>query len=380
MLTSNPAPALLERNPALQVKSQRDRMERKAAPVFITKVDDAMGVVSAVVNVFGITDDYDDIIHAGAFTKTISERAGRVRVLDQHNTSTIRSVLGKPILIREIGRSELPSDVLAKYPQATGGLLTETQYLMETPEGKGAFDRIKSGAVNEYSIGFDVLDVDYGKVKGADGREKVVRNIRTVRLWEYSPVIWGANPATATVQAKSADSPSEQKAQTIGAILQASLLYCLNMRADDLFSWDLVTLEERQVISDATFKALVTLAENLPEELRERIYQSPYSTWSASDPDESKAGRVLSEKNAARIKSAAEAITVAAETLTDVLEGAGLIDEAAADKSGKAAENESKQQQPTDAGSSEASPTLQAITLELIELEQLEVNEHELQG
>src|SRR5690606_33758584 len=45
---------------------------------------------------------------------------------------------------------------------------------------------------------------DYTKVE-VDGQPRTVRNIREIRLWEYSPVVWGMNPATSTVAVKSDD-------------------------------------------------------------------------------------------------------------------------------------------------------------------------------
>jgi hypothetical protein len=103
--------------------------------------------------------------------------------------------------MREISRAELPGELLDKYPEATGGAWARTQFLMETPEGKGAFIRLKEGAIDEWSFAYDALDVDYSKVQ-ANGREITARNIRTVRLYEYSPVLWGMNPATTTISAK----------------------------------------------------------------------------------------------------------------------------------------------------------------------------------
>ncbi|HML23508.1 MAG TPA: HK97 family phage prohead protease, partial [Aggregatilinea sp.] len=176
----------------------------KALPGAMIAVDEAQGTVDAIVSVFGIVDDGDDIIHAGSFTKTLTERAGRIRVLDSHNNWSTISVVGKPLEMREVGRDELPDEIRTKYPDATGGLWTRTQYLIDTPEGMGVFKRIAAGAVSEYSIGFDIVGkADYSKIE-RDGKSRTVRNIREVRFWEYSPVVWGMNPATATVAVKAA--------------------------------------------------------------------------------------------------------------------------------------------------------------------------------
>ena len=183
-------------------------MERKTFQTVAIKLDEAQGIVEHIIAVMGNLDMGNDIIHPGAFAKTISERGTKVRVLDAHNTDSIMRVLGKPRSMREIGKHELPSDLLMKYPDANGALLVETQYLMNTPEGKGAFERIQSGAVDEYSIGYDPLDFDYSDIVH-DGKKITARNLRTLKLYEYSPVLWAMNPATATLSAK--EKPSEEK-------------------------------------------------------------------------------------------------------------------------------------------------------------------------
>lgn len=182
-------------------------MERKTFPFFATKIDVDQGLVTHVVAVMGNVDYGNDVIHPGAFTKTIAERGGKVRVLDNHNRDSIMSVVGKPVRLWEVSRGGLPLEVLEHFPEATGGLMAETQFLMETPEGKGTFVRIKEGAVDEYSIGYDALDADYS-TRSVDGENVDVRNLRTMRLWEYGPVIWGMNPATATLAAKG-DGPND---------------------------------------------------------------------------------------------------------------------------------------------------------------------------
>ncbi len=177
----------------------------KAQPGALLNVDEAEGIIEAIVSVFGIVDDGDDIIHPGAFAKTLAERAGRVKVLNSHNNWDLMAVIGKPMEMREVGREELPAHILTEYPSATGGLWTKTQYLLDTQAGAEVFKRIASEAVSEYSIGFDIVGkADYSKVE-VDGQPRTVRNIREIRLWEYSPVVWGMNPATATVAVKSED-------------------------------------------------------------------------------------------------------------------------------------------------------------------------------
>jgi HK97 family phage prohead protease len=183
--------------------------ETKTIPTFVKNVDEARGIVEHIVSVFGIIDSYNDIVMPGSFAKTIVEHGSRVRVLDQHNYYSALNTVGKPLGLREIGRDELPLEVTAQYPEATGGLLATTQYALETDNGRNMFALVSGGFLPETSIGYDALDTEE-EIKEIDGDKMAVRLLKTIRLWEYSNVIWGANPATATVSAKS-NEPTDGK-------------------------------------------------------------------------------------------------------------------------------------------------------------------------
>jgi phage head maturation protease len=185
--------------------------EYKTFPSMALKFDEDKGIVDHVITVFGVLDHVKDISHPGSFKKTLQERGDKVRVLDMHRADSIMRAIAKPLALKEVGRDELPPKILGEYPEATGGVVASTKFLMDTPEGKGAFIRLKEGAVDEWSYGYDPLDVDYSTVK-QDGEDVKVRNLRQIRLYEYGPVLWGANPATATLSAKAEDGePGEAK-------------------------------------------------------------------------------------------------------------------------------------------------------------------------
>lgn len=177
--------------------------EHKIRPGYNLKIDAEAGIVEAIVSTFGVLDYHDDIIRDGAYKKTISERGRSVKVLDAHNLWSVLSALGVNMGMAEVGRDMLPAAVRSEYPEATGGLWTKTQYLLETPEGLGAFIRLKAGAVDEYSIGYDCMQAEYRQMPNMDGKTTNVRIMTEIRLWEYSPVIFGANPATGTTDVKS---------------------------------------------------------------------------------------------------------------------------------------------------------------------------------
>lgn len=302
------------------------KKEYKSIPAYLVKADTEQGITVVIANVFGIVDDGDDLIPNGAFTKTISERWNRIRRLDQHRMDSVMRVIGKLLAIREVGRDELPAEVLQEYPEATGGLEVTTQYLMDTPEGLGAFRRVASGAVNEYSIGFDLVDrPEYRKMMWR-GREINVRVLKQLRLWEVSDVIFGMNPATTTTSVKemTADGP----VQRLGDYLYAAIRRTANCVTDDFLSCGYINQEEHKVVVNALNVALDTFSIALPESLSLLPLNMYWGMgWMAALAAEEakalqaeqKAGRVLSEVNAQRINEAYN-------LLHDVLLGAGLID------------------------------------------------------
>lgn len=177
-------------------------MERKVTPLFDAQiVDQDQGIVDHLFSVYGVVDEGGDRVHPGAFLKTTREGLGRIKVLDSHNNRSIMSVLGKPIEFYELPRERLPASLLERFPEATGGMVARVRYLLETPEGRGAFARIKAGAVTESSFGYDVIQKDYTEEK-VGGELRRVRELRELRLYDISPVIFGMNPATAVLSVK----------------------------------------------------------------------------------------------------------------------------------------------------------------------------------
>jgi HK97 family phage prohead protease len=164
--------------------------EIKALPVTIKEISGR--IVTGFASVFGVLDSYDDIVHPGAFAKTLVEQNGRIKHLWQHDywappTAVIRE-------LRETGRDELPDDVKNKYPEATGGLLVKREYL-DTPRGNEILSGIVSGAINEMSFMYDTIQRTWEELL-VNGQTMAVRNLFELRLWETSDVIWGANAAT----------------------------------------------------------------------------------------------------------------------------------------------------------------------------------------
>lgn len=188
------------------------QMERKQFDAVITAIDETQGIVKAVFAVMGNVDEGHDRIWPGAFSKTFVERGGKVLVLDNHNTGSTTDVVAKPLALKELTRNQLPPEILEKYPDATGGAEITAQFEPDKNKDErsaAAFYRLKNGWVKSWSFGYDAMDYDF-TTEQVGTKEVQVRNLRTIKLYEASPVLFPMNDAAMTTDAKSAQ-PTEGK-------------------------------------------------------------------------------------------------------------------------------------------------------------------------
>lgn len=117
-------------------------------------------------SIFGNRDSWDDIMEQGAFKKTIKENFKRIKILAYHR---ITDVIGKPLKLEEDSK----------------GLAFEGQ-ISDTTIGRDMNTLIKDKVITEMSIGYNAIKWEYDADEG-------IRYLKEVRLWEISPVTWGAN-------------------------------------------------------------------------------------------------------------------------------------------------------------------------------------------
>lgn len=163
--------------------------------------DDNPRTKTGIAAVFGNVDSWGDRIHAGAFTKTIQEGQKRVRHLWNHNSSNppIATILE----LREVSRDELPDEVIAKAPEATGGLLVKREYY-DSPFSNWVLEAIEKEDVNEMSFAFETVKSSQTVEDTGfeDMPKRYIRELLELKLYDTSDVNWGMNLATVAAGAK----------------------------------------------------------------------------------------------------------------------------------------------------------------------------------
>lgn len=179
-------------------------MEREYKSLAFTniKAESKGRVRGGIAAVFGNIDAVNDRITAGAFIRTIENGAKRARHLWNHSYEhpPIASIKE----LRELTRDELPAEVLAKAPEATGGLLVRREYYAGVPLADWVLAGVDAGDINEMSFAYEVVRSRTLTEPEDDDPEKTreVRELQELRLFDTSDVLWGCNSATVAAGAK----------------------------------------------------------------------------------------------------------------------------------------------------------------------------------
>lgn len=160
------------------------------------KASDADGkrVRKGIAAVSGNIDSWGDRIMPGAFVKTIAESSKRVKHLWNHDFST--PPIATITELKEVGRDDLPAEVLELAPEATGGLMVAREYY-DTELSNWVLQAIDKGDVSEMSFGYEVMNS-----AESDEDDKKIRNLVEIKLFDTSDVLWGMNAATVAQGAK----------------------------------------------------------------------------------------------------------------------------------------------------------------------------------
>lgn len=293
-----------------------------------------IGEVTALVNIYGIVDDGDDVVELGVFAKSIQEQFKRIRCLDQHSTHSVLCVVGKPLQVQEIGKGELPPELLERRPEATGALKTVTRYMLDDPTSLAVYQRVSREFITEYSIGFFIIKFNYDRIT-EDGKQRTIRRITEGSLLEYSNVIWGMNPETMVTDVKehTMTTPTERKEygpdgpeRKLGEYVKASVYDCWTYCINQLMSEGMISDVEHLALAEGGIEMLRTMGGLLGDDiaLRPYEYMPMFFMWGQDFLDrQMKEGRVLSQASVNSLNSTVEDIESAAGKIRQLIENAG---------------------------------------------------------
>lgn len=145
------------------------------------------GIVEAIVSVFGNVDSYNERVMPGAFAASIAEKLPKGVWMHDWMQPVAKTLEAREL---DPGDALLPEGI-----KNLGGLYVKAQFNLETQIGKESFSNIKAGIIDEFSIGYSVKKWAYDEETG-------VWDLIELGLYEWSPVLVGANRATALVSAK----------------------------------------------------------------------------------------------------------------------------------------------------------------------------------
>lgn len=164
----------------LETKSSGGREVRSFALQIKAAGDD--GSVEGYGSVFGVRDNYDDVIASGAFAATLASHK---------SAGTMPAMLWQHDACEPIG-------IWTEMVEDSKGLRIKGQLALDTSRGKEAHALLKMGALNGLSIGFVSKQWAYD-------RETDVRTLTEIDLWEVSLVTFPANEKARVTNVKSSD-------------------------------------------------------------------------------------------------------------------------------------------------------------------------------
>lgn len=146
----------------LEIRSKKEKMETRDHAGEFRSVDED-GTFEGYLTVWGVKDDYNSIFVRGAFSKTIQERASKVKVFYDHV-----HLVGSSMELREDDH----------------GLFAKGKLNLSVQKAEEAYSFMKDGTLEGLSFGFRTIQDKY--VQG-------VQNITEAKLYEFGPVVFPAS-------------------------------------------------------------------------------------------------------------------------------------------------------------------------------------------
>lgn len=227
---------------------------------------------------FNNVDQGADIIHPGAFTKTLAERGNKVKLLWQHDRT---EPIGKPLELRE--------DPTGLYIKAM---------ISDTARGRDALALLRDGAIDGLSIGYEPIPggTDFSR----DG-DKTIRNLREIKLYEASLVTFPMNEAAGVTALKS----PAVKVFNLADYIESQIHSNFTEMADTMFGYGNLTRDERIALSGLIGNALDVFHNGMQQEPLLALY----TRRPGEEAKSAKAGRRMRRDKAELVGKIREMLT-----------------------------------------------------------------------
>jgi len=236
-------------------------LEYKACKVSI-KASDEKGLVEAYVSIFGNVDSYDEVIERGAFRESLEKKLPKG--VWAHNWD-------KPIA----------KTIEAEEDEK--GLRIKGKLVLEVQQAKEAYALLKEGVIDEFSIGYSVL-------KDEVNRETGIRTLKKLRLYEWSPVLVGANPDTEVIGVKNAEKKEKKEVKEVKEIKEE------DAKKDES---KVLSIENKELVKDI-ISQLKELSSSLAKLVEAQKEPTPIAGGEKVEPKPENFKRILKVKGAAK--------------------------------------------------------------------------------
>lgn len=208
-------------------------MEKQFKNINLLTDEGDKGKVSAVFSVFNEIDSDGDVVLPQSIKSGYGENG--VAMVWGHDW---KDVIGRGEIVEEDGRA-----------------VFKGQFIMDTQRGRDAYETVKAmGDIQQWSFGYEVLDSENGMFT-KDGKEEVeVRYLKSLKVWEVSPVLVGANQNTHTLAVKEKNTEGLKFTDEIERV--RNTLNAVINRAQELTS---IRLEKGKKLSEKSSQALLDL-------------------------------------------------------------------------------------------------------------------------
>lgn len=225
-------------------------------------LDEAQGIAEHIVSVFNNVDHGGDRILPGFFEASIKNKLPKGVWAHDWEKPVAKTLEARAL---PAGDPLLPEEI-----KHLGGMYVKAQYNLQTQNGREAFSNVSGGFVDEFSIGYSVEEANYDAKTG-------ITDLVKGAWYEWSPVLWGMNPLTQHLSAKSRsgakmadtlDTSLIRLKSVLGDELPSRMTMAAISRANDAlyyFFWDAIyyadNADAAQNLEEACdeFKALVLM-------------------------------------------------------------------------------------------------------------------------